>query len=98
MDRHLAIRNTHKNADIIDGASDAWDLEGNKIIIDEELVKKEMAKLQAEYEKQSYARARASAFPSIQDQLDMIYWDKKNGTKKWEEVIDKVKTDHPKPN
>ena len=34
MDRHLAIRNTHKNADIIDGASDAWDLEGNKIIID----------------------------------------------------------------
>jgi hypothetical protein len=27
----------------------------------------------------------------------LIYWDKKNGTKKWEEAIDKVKADNPKP-
>jgi len=35
-------------------------------------------------------------YPSIQDQLDMIYWDKINETNKWEEAITKVKTDFPK--
>ena len=37
------------------------------------------------------------AYPSIGDQLDMQYWDKKNGTNKWVEAIDKVKSDNPKP-
>tara|TARA_Y100000034_G_scaffold88617_1_gene106382 strand:+ start:762 stop:1079 length:318 start_codon:yes stop_codon:yes gene_type:complete len=36
-------------------------------------------------------------YPSIEEQLDMLYWDRKNGTKKWEESIDKVKADNPKP-
>ena len=36
-------------------------------------------------------------YPSIGEQLDLLYRDKKNGTKKWEEAIDKVKSDHPKP-
>ena len=35
-------------------------------------------------------------YPSIEDQLDMLYWDRKNGTKKWEETIDKVKEVNPK--
>ena len=58
----------------------------------------EMVRLEQEFKTTQYQRDRALQYPSIQDQLDMIYWDKKNGTKKWEEVIDKVKTDHPKPN
>ena len=57
----------------------------------------ELKRLEEADKKTQYQRDRASAFPSIQDQLDLIYWDKKNGTKKWEEAIDKVKTDHPKP-
>jgi len=52
--------------------------------------KKERAKIK-------YSRDRGYAYPPIQEQLDMIYWDKKNGTKKWEEAIDKVKADNPKP-
>ena len=44
-----------------------------------------------------YQKDRADAFPSLQDQLDMQYWDKKNGTKTWEETIDKIKKDFPKP-
>ena len=47
---------------------------------------------------QEFERIRIKAYPSIGDQLDMIYWDKKNNTKKWEEVINKVKADHPKTN
>ena len=46
---------------------------------------------------QEFKRIRTKAYPSIGDQLDMLYWDKKNNTKKWEEVINKVKDAHPKP-
>ena len=55
------------------------------------------AELQAEYDSKQYQRDRATSYPIIQDQLDMMYWDRKNGTKTWEESIDKVKADNPKP-
>ena len=44
-----------------------------------------------------YQRDRATSYPSIQEQLDMQYWDAVNGTKKWQEAVAKVKTDNPKP-
>jgi hypothetical protein len=44
-----------------------------------------------------YISARQSAFPSIGDQLDMIYWDKVNDTTTWKDAIAKVKSDNPKP-
>jgi len=44
-----------------------------------------------------YKNERASAYPSIQEQLDMQYWDKVNGTNNWEDAIAKVKLDNPKP-
>jgi len=50
-----------------------------------------------DYDSKAYARERTSQYPSLQDQLDMLYWDRKNGTKTWEESIDKVKADNPKP-
>lgn len=53
--------------------------------------------LDAEFAATQYQRDRAAAYPSIQDQLDMQYWDKKNGTTTWVDAITKVKTDYPKP-
>ena len=44
-----------------------------------------------------YKTDRANAYPSIGDQLDMQYWDKKNGTTTWVDAIAKVKSDNPKP-
>ena len=44
-----------------------------------------------------YKKKRREAFPSLSDQLDQLYWDKKNGTNKWVEAIDKIKSDNPKP-
>jgi len=52
--------------------------------------------LQAEYDANKYQRERATAYPSIQEQLDMQYWDKVNGTTNWEDAIAKVKSDIPK--
>ena len=50
----------------------------------------------AEYDANQYQRDRATAYPSIQEQLDMQYWDKINGTTNWEDAIAKVKADNPK--
>jgi len=52
---------------------------------------------QAEENLQSILNARANAYPSIKEQLDMQYWDKVNGTTNWEDAIAKVKLDNPKP-
>jgi hypothetical protein len=40
---------------------------------------------------------RKSAYASIQDQLDMQYWDGVNGTTTWADHIAQVKSDNPKP-
>jgi len=50
----------------------------------------------AEYNAKQYQRNRAKAYPSIQEQLDLQYWDKINNTNKWEEAINAVKTKYPK--
>jgi|TARA_R100000455_G_C6241360_1_gene100204 hypothetical protein len=58
-----------------------------------------LAALQAAWDAEfdSYKSKRRSSYPSIQDQLDMQYWDKKNGTTTWVDAIAKVKSDNPKP-
>ena len=58
-------------------------------------IEAKMTELQAEYDANQYQRDRV--YPSIQEQLDMQYWDKVNGTTNWEDAISKVKLDTPKP-
>ena len=50
----------------------------------------------AEYNSKQYQRDRAKDYPSIQEQLDMQYWDKINGTNKWQQAINAVKQKYPK--
>lgn len=59
-------------------------------------IEAKMTELQAEYDANEYQRERATAYPTIQEQLDMQYWDKVNGTTNWENAIAKVKSDNPK--
>ena len=44
-----------------------------------------------------YQIDRQSAYASIQEQLDMQYWDSVNGTTTWADHIAQVKSDNPKP-
>ena len=44
-----------------------------------------------------YIEARQQAYGSVQDQLDMQYWDGVNGTTLWADHIAQVKADNPKP-
>jgi len=44
----------------------------------------------------SYAELRAAEYPSREDQFDMMYWDKVNGTTLWEDTIQAIKDKYPK--
>ena len=53
----------------------------------------EVARLQAEYDNNEYQRQRATAYPSIADQLDTIYH---QGLDAWKATILAVKEEFPK--
>ena len=75
-------------------------LNGNRVAFtaeEESARDAEEAAVATEKAANEYKKKRREAFPSISDQLDQLYWDKKNGTNKWVEAIDKVKSDNPKP-
>jgi len=59
-------------------------------------IKAKQAELQTDYDNKKYQRDREIAYPTIQDQLDMQYWDKVNSTTTWQTAIAKVKSDNPK--
>ena len=56
-----------------------------------------MAQSKLDKQNNGYKDDRRDAYNSIAEQLDMQYWDEKNGTTNWVEHIDKVKSDNPKP-
>ena len=58
-------------------------------------IEAKMVELQADYDAKQYQRDRV--YPSIQEQLDMQYWDNVNGTTNWKDAVAKVKSDNPKP-
>ena len=43
-----------------------------------------------------YATLRQQEYPSRDEQLDMMYWDKVNGTTVWEDTIQAIKDKYPK--
>ena len=94
--RHKAVKNLYDN--VVNQVSDrAYDINGDLVDVDETKVAEEIKKLETDYDAKKYQRDRADTYPSIQEQLDMQYWDAVNGTKKWQEAVAKVKTDNPKP-
>ena len=70
-------------------------LDGNSVT--EEQIVAEEQRILKEWNDTEYQRNRSTSYPSLQDQLDMQYWDSVNGTTNWKDAIAKVKTDIPKP-
>jgi len=62
----------------------------------EEEINTKIQEFKNKYELKQYQRDRAKNYPSIQEQLDMQYWDKINGTNKWQQAINAVKQKYPK--
>ena len=71
-----------------------WENGTTPIPINEILAKQQ--ELITEYNSNQYQRDRAKDYPSLADQLDMQYWDKINGTNKWQQAINAVKQKYPK--
>ena len=70
------------------------DAEANALL--DEWAENERAR-QLDVEANGYKTDRQSAYASIQEQLDMQYWDAVNGTTTWKDHIAQVKSDNPKP-
>ena len=92
-DLHKAIRAIHNNVVTISGDSKtdivAVDASGNDVTIN-------WTDVEAWTDPDAYKIKRQTEYPSIQDQLDMQYWDNVNSTTTWKDAIAKVKSDNPK--
>ena len=85
---HKAIYALYSNVVSVDDTAGAKDANGNSVTID-------MDAVNAWVDPEQYKIDRA--YPSIQEQLDMQYWDSVNGTTTWKDAIATVKTENPKP-
>lgn len=86
MIKHAAIRTLYPSVVVIRG-DEAFDAEENPVAYDEVAV-------QAEINANEYKQQRVSAYPSIADQLDLLYH---GGMDAWREAITAVKQEYPKP-
>ena len=93
-----SIKAINPNAEVSVNADDinqiTW-LNGTQPIPANEILAKQQ-ELITEYNSKQYQRDRAKEYPSIQEQLDLQYWDKINNTNNWEQAINAVKTKYPK--
>ena len=97
--KYDAIRSLCPNAKfvLVGGEDITWrDMNGDSVPSDSEITA-EQTRLDTVYANEKYKRDRLAAYPSLADQLDMQYWDKKNGTTTWVDAVAKVKSDNPKP-
>ena len=85
---HKAIYALYSNVVSVDDTAGAIDADGNSVTID-------MDAVNAWVDPEQYKIDRV--YPSIQEQLDMQYWDSVNGTTIWKDAIEAVKTENPKP-
>jgi len=85
MKKHYAILATHSNVVTIRG-DNAFDANGNPVTYDETAV-------QAYMDAHAYIEKRQQAYPSIADQLDILYH---SGFDAWKSAIQAVKDTYPK--
>jgi len=93
MKIHDAIMSIHNEVVSVNGNTQedivAKDINGNTVNID-------WTQVNAWEDPNQYKHDRLNSYPSIKDQLDMMWHDKQNDTTTWEDAIAKVKSDNPK--
>ena len=85
MNKHEAIYAVAPMAVVIRG-DEAFDADGNPVVYDE-------AAVQTYIDANAYKGQRAAAYPSITDQLDLLYH---GGMEAWQAAITAVKEEFPK--
>jgi len=94
--RDTAIRNTHASVVTINGETEAWDENGDVVVLDESAITTEVARLQAVYDAQDYARKRKAKYDAL-NQFELISDDSINGTTTHKDAIIAIKAEFPKP-
>jgi hypothetical protein len=64
---------------------------------EEAVVLAEWAEAEKQREENAWLHGRKQAYPSIHDQLDMMYHDRMSGTSIWSNTITEIKKQFPKP-
>jgi len=93
--RHIAIRNIYPTVVSISGDSEAWDENGDVVVLDESAITTEETRLQAEYDSQEYARNRKAEYDQL-NQFEMQFDDDRDSTTTWVDKINEIKGRHPK--
>lgn len=83
---HAAIFALYPNVVTVDDGAGAMDADGNQVAID-------MDAVNAWVNPNAYKAQRAQAYPSIADQLDLLYH---GGFDEWKAAITAVKLEYPK--
>ena len=88
---------------ISDGAG-AFDASGNPVTLEQSKIDAARVELDNEAAASAYQRSRTgeegetdTTYLTIQEQLDLMYWDQINGTTNWKDHITAVKAKYPKP-
>jgi len=88
IDKAKALHSLRPNAE--------WVIRDNELEwLDESQTQPTESEISVEQTRLQYTEDRV--YPSIQEQLDMQYWDAVNGTTTWKDAIAQVKADNPKP-
>ena len=97
-----AIINLYPQDTRVDGDGDAaiaFDVNGNRVTIDEAAVQAEITRLEVDYAANQYQRQRVTEYPSLADFADAYYWAQKGDNTLMDAYIakcDAVKTKYSK--
>ena len=90
---HDAIRKAYPEVVYLNDATGAFKADGTQITLVQSDIDAARTTLDAEYNAQEYARNREKEYPSVVDQLDLIYH---SGIDAWKAKIKETKDKYPK--
>ena len=91
---HDAIRKAYPDAVTINNETGVFKDDGSRIEVEQSKIDSARTTLDAEYAALEYSRNRANEYPSVVDQLDLIY---QSGIDAWKAKIKETKDKYPKP-
>ena len=91
---HKAIRKAYPEVTTIDDGAGAFKGDGTKVTLVQSDIDAARVTLDAEAAATKYQRDRAVEYPSVVDQLDLIYH---SGIDAWKAKIKETKDKYPKP-
>ena len=90
---HEAIRKAYPNAITINDGIGAVDKDGKSITLEQSKIDAARIEIDKEFSDTKYQRDRANEYPSVVDQLDLIYH---SGIDAWKAKIKETKDKYPK--